>query len=107
MLKPLLRLLALFALAMALITAVLDITRSIADSALIMTPLGVDWFNLSPATLNVSQATIQRYVHPILWDPVIQTILLAPSWFVFGVIWLLLSLLGRNRKSRWRSRYED
>ncbi len=31
MLKPILRILALFALAMALITAVLDITRSIAD----------------------------------------------------------------------------
>jgi hypothetical protein len=97
--------LALFALALALITAVLDITRSIADSTLVMTPLGVDWFNFSPATLNASQATIQNYVHPIVWDPVIQTILLAPSWFVFSIIWLILTLLGKNRKSRWEGRY--
>lgn len=107
MLKPILRLLALFALAMALITAVLDITRSIADSTLIMTPLGVDWLSFSPSTLQAAQPVIQNYVHPLLWDPVIQTILLSPSWFVFGVLWLLLSLLGREKKSRWRSRYES
>jgi len=105
MLKSILRVFALFALAMALITAVLDITRSIADSTLIMTPLGVDWFNLSPSTLNLSQATVQRYVHPYLWDPVIQTILQAPSWFVFGALWLVLSLLGRRRKTRFNDRY--
>ncbi len=105
MLKPVLRILALFALAMALITAVLDITRSIADSTLVLTPLGLDWFNLSPASLQTASVTIQGYVHPFLWDPVIQTILLAPSWFVFSVLWLILTLLGRNRKSRWEGRY--
>ncbi len=105
MLKPILRILALFALATSLITAVLDITRSIADSTLVMTPLGLDWFNISPTTLNASQDTIKNYVHPILWDPVIQTILLAPSWFVFSVLWLILTLLGRNRRSRWEGRY--
>lgn len=107
MLKPILRFLALFALATALITAVLDLTRSIADTALVMTPLGVDWFNFSPSSLNTAQATIQEYAHPLIWDPVIQTILLAPSWFVFGAIWLLLSLAGRKRRSRWQGRYES
>ena len=105
MFKSILRILALFALAMALITAVLDITRSIADSALIMTPLGLDWFNLSPATLRMAQATVQDYLHPYLWDPVIQNILLAPSWFIFGVLWFLLARAGRRHKSRWQDRY--
>ncbi|MCB1422105.1 MAG: hypothetical protein KDJ69_06485 [Nitratireductor sp.] len=107
MLKSLFRILALFALALALVTAVLDITRSIADSAVVMTPLGVDWFNLSPSTLNLAQATIQRYVHPYIWDPVIQTILLAPSWVVFAILWLLFSLAGRQRKLRLQDRYGD
>ena len=49
--------------------------------------------------------TIQRYVHPLVWDPVIQKILLAPSWFVFGVLWFLLALAGRRRKSRCQDRY--
>jgi hypothetical protein len=104
MFKSICRILALVALSLALIAAVLDITRSIADSALIMTPLGVDWFNLSPATLNISQATIQRYVSPFLWDPVIQTILLSPTWFVFGVLWLVFALLGRQPKKSWQDR---
>lgn len=107
MLKPLLRLLALFALAMALITAVLDLTRSIADSTLVMTPLGVDWQERFPNALNAAHDTVQQFIHPVLWDPVVITILRAPTWFVFGVIWLLLSLLGRQRKSRWQGRYEN
>jgi len=102
MFKSICRILALFSLSLALITAVLDITRSIADSALIMTPLGVDWFNFSPGTLNLAQATVQRYVHPFLWDPIIQTMLLSPSWFVFGVLWLLFALAGRKRKNTWQ-----
>lgn len=106
MLKPLLRILSLFALAMALITAVLDITRSLADSTLVFTPLGLDWLNLSPNTLYSAQSAVKDFVHPILWDPVIQTILLAPSWFVFASLWLILALLGRHKKSRWQSKYE-
>lgn len=106
MLKSLCRLIAMIALALALITAVLDITRSIADSTLIMTPLGLDWFNLSPATLNMAQASIQRYLHPLLWDPIIQTILLAPSWAVFFCVWLVFTLAGRRPQTRWLDRYE-
>ena len=105
MLKPIFRILALFALAMTLITAVLDIARSIADSQLIITPLGQDWFNFSSSTLNLAQATIQRYIHPVIWDPVIQKILLAPSWLVFGVIWFCLMWIGRQSNNRWRDKY--
>ncbi len=105
MLKPILRILALFALAMALITAVLDITRSIADSTLVMTSLGVDWQNLAPVALNQAHFMVQQYLHPAIWDPVIVQILKAPTWFVFGIIWFVLSLLGRRRKSRWQDRY--
>lgn len=94
------------ALALALIAAVLDITRSIADSALVLTPLGIDWLRLSPASLNLTQSAILEYVHPLIWDPVIQTILQAPTWFVLGVLWLFLAWLGRRPKTRWQSRYD-
>ena len=102
MIKPVLRILALFALAMALITAVLDITRSIADSTLIITPMGIDWLTLSPGTLTQAQTAVSTYLFPALWDPVIQTILLAPSWFIFGALWLILSLLGKRSKGNWQ-----
>jgi hypothetical protein len=106
MLKTLSRILSMFALALALIAALLDLTRSIADSTIVMTPMGVDWLALSPVTLNLAQSSVEQYLHPLLWDPVIVTILKAPSWFVFAALWLVLALLGRRKKSRWQSRYE-
>ena len=105
--KTLLRILALFSLAMALITAVLDVTRSIADSAIVFTPLGVDWAQFSLESLTQTQAIVQRFIHPIFWDPIIIKILQAPSWFVFGVLWLIFSLFGNRKKTRWQDSYKD
>lgn len=105
MLKPIIRILALFALAMALITAVLDITRSIADSTLVMTSFGVDWQNFAPASLNQAHDIVKQYLPPQIWDPIIIQILKVPTWGIFGVIWFLLSMLGRRKKSRWQDRY--
>ncbi len=105
MFKSILRLLGLFALALAVITAVLDVTRTIADSAPVITPLGTDWFNFSPSSLNLSQAIIQRYVHPVLWDPVFVKILLMPSWAVFAILAGLLLWFGKPRERRWQNRF--
>ena len=105
MFKFIFRMLALLFLVLAAVTAVLDITRSIADSTFVMTALGQDWFNISPSTLNFSQAMIQRYVHPAIWDPGVQTILQAPSWLVFGVLALFFGLIGRRKKQKWQDQY--
>lgn len=105
MIKFIFRLLALLCLGIAAITAILDITRSIADSAIVLTPLGLDWFNYSRDTLGLLQAGIQRNVHPAIWDPGIQTILQAPTWLVFGVLALLFALIGRRKKQKWQDQY--
>ncbi len=105
MIKLLFRIFALLFLGIATITAILDITRSIADSAVVLTPLGQDWFNYSRETLGLLQAGIQRNVHPVIWDPGIQTILQMPTWLVFGVLALLFALIGRKRKQKWQDRY--
>lgn len=105
MFKLFFKAIAFLFLVLAVITGVLDITRSIADSSLIMTALGQDWFNFSPSSLNLSQALVQRYVHPSIWDPGIQTILLAPSWLVFGVLAMVFALFGRRKKQKWQDQY--
>ncbi|NKB18988.1 MAG: hypothetical protein GKS01_00445 [Alphaproteobacteria bacterium] len=64
--------------------------------------LGELWFTLDAQSLSVSQAGIQRYVAPWLWEPVITTILLWPGWAVFGVPALLLMWVGRKRSKRGR-----
>lgn len=93
------------ALALAVITAVLDVTRTIADSAVVITPLGKEWYQFSPSGLNNAQALVQRHIHPLLWDPIIINILLLPSWMVFAVFAALLLWCGKVRQKRWQSRF--
>lgn len=57
-----------------------------------MASLGQVWFCLSPETLNLSQAVIQRYVSPELWDPGIIWLLGQPATVVFGLIALVFFL---------------
>ena len=51
MFRFLFRLMATFALAVAVIMAVLDVTRTVAASRLVITSLGASWRGVSPATL--------------------------------------------------------
>jgi hypothetical protein len=37
-------------------------------------------------------------VHPVLWHPVISTILLAPAFIVIGLPGALLAFLARRRR---------
>lgn len=98
MLRFLSRFLGLWLLAGALVALVVDGAKTIAAGAVVTTPLGQLWFSVSPETLNGAQAGIQRNVHPLLWDPVIQSVLLAPSFVVFGILGALLMLAGRRKR---------
>ncbi|MGI9433288.1 MAG: hypothetical protein ACR2Q4_00390 [Geminicoccaceae bacterium] len=51
------------------------------------------WFKLHAGSLNVSQAVIQRYVHPMVWDPAIITLLQWPAWSIFGAPGAVLIVL--------------
>ena len=62
--------------------------------------LGELWYNLFPEGLNLTQAIVQRYLLPSLWDPVILTILLWPAWLDFFVPGLVLIILFRKKKNR-------
>lgn len=98
MFRLLFRVLAMISLAIAVIMAVIDATRSIAASALTFTPLGESWYSVSPDTLNLSQAVVQRYTLPVLWDPVAIFILTLPGWLVFAALSLLFYAIGRPRR---------
>jgi hypothetical protein len=62
--------------------------------------LGLVWYNLSPGSLNFSQAIIQRYLLASLWDPVIVTLLLQPAWAVLGAPGVILLYLARRSRLR-------
>jgi hypothetical protein len=94
------RFLSLILLALAVVSAVLDVTRSIAASKVIVTSAGQTWSQFSLTSIQAAQGAIQGYVHPLVWDPVIQWILLWPTWLVLGLLSLCFYWLGRRRKRR-------
>ena len=59
-----------------------------------MGSLGEVWYSLSPATLNLLQAGIQRHVAPELWDMVVLPTLLWPAVLVALVPAAVLLVLG-------------
>lgn len=93
-----LRIVGLLFLAAGFVSFIVDGVASIASASLVTTPLGQAWFNLHPASLNLTQAVIERYTFPFLWDPVLLSVLLMPGWVVFTVIGVVLYYLGRRRR---------
>lgn len=100
MFRFLFRLMATFALAVAVLMAVLDVTRTIAASRLVLTPLGESWMSVSPTTLERTQSFIVENAHPLVWNPVMTSILAQPGFAVFGVLAFLLYAIGRRPERR-------
>ncbi|RLP28065.1 hypothetical protein [Mesorhizobium sp. YM1C-6-2] len=100
MFRFLFRLMATFALAVAVIMAVLDVTRTIAASRLVITPLGASWRGVSPATLEQVQSFVMEKAHPLIWNPVMTFILDLPGFLVFGVLAFLLYAIGHRPERR-------
>lgn len=95
----LLRIFGVWLLLLAMVAAVVDATKSLAGGgAWVVTPMSEQWQSLSPETLRDAKAAIETNVGPFLWDPVMTTILHAPTWVVFGILGVLLYWLGQKRK---------
>ena len=52
-------------------------------------------FRIFPEWLNLTQAIIERYILPWLWDPMIQTFLLWPAWPALVGLGVVMQLWGR------------
>lgn len=100
MIRFLFRLMASVCLSVAVIMAVLDATRSIAASELVLTPLNTSWITVSPDTLAAAQTYVVTKIHPLAWDPVFVTILNQPGFAVFLVLAFLLYAIGRKPARR-------
>lgn len=69
--------------------------------------LGELWFMLDPDSLNLTQAIIQRYLLPSIWDPGITTLLLWPAWLDFLVPGIVLTVLFKRRRKAAKSAFES
>ena len=105
MFRAILRAISLVCLAIALVAGVLDVTRSIADSRLVLTPLYVDWGRFNPDSLLNLRTTIEQSVHPLVWDPVLVTVLKSPTWTIFGLLSILFGIMARRRRRPWQENF--
>ncbi len=96
MMRFLFRLLSLFALSVAVIMAVLDATRSIAGSALIMTPLATSWAAVSADTLASVREMVETKLHRLVWDLMVAPVLSLPGFIVFAALAFLFFSIGRR-----------
>jgi hypothetical protein len=65
--------------------------------------IGELWYRLSPGSLQLFQPAVQRYLHPALWDNVIQPVLLwwaFPTFLGIGAVLVLVSSGGRGGEPR-------
>lgn len=100
MFRFLFRTIGLLLLGVAVVAATVDGARSIAASTMVVTPLGQSWYEVDVDSLNLSQAVVQRYVLPEVWDSVIFPILRLPTVLVGAVLGSLFMLVGLPKRRR-------
>lgn len=98
MIRFLFRFIGLWILAAGFVFFVYDGTKSIAGNAITTTKLGDTWNAVHSNSLQLLQPAIERHVAVWLWDPVVLSVLTAPTWVVLGVLGALMILLGRKKK---------
>lgn len=96
MIRLVFRLLSAISLAVAVIMAVTDATRSIAISHIEPTPLGAYWLQYAPDSLDRTRAWLVANA-AWLWEPVLTTLLRAPGFAAFAVLAFLLYAIGYRR----------
>ncbi|MBN9438817.1 PetM family of cytochrome b6f complex subunit 7 [Bosea sp. (in: a-proteobacteria)] len=94
----LVRILGYLLVAGGFIVLLTDGARSIANSALRFTPLGETMAALLGDRFRQLQPGIERSLHPLLWDPVLVHVLLAPTALAGLALGFLLLWLGGEPK---------
>jgi hypothetical protein len=100
LMRLVLRIIGTWLLAIALILAVIDGTKSLAANALVLTPLSDLWAMLNMQSLQALQGFAASRLFGAVLVPVLDAVLNAPGFAVIGIPGALLALLGRARHSR-------
>lgn len=97
MLRFIFRFLGLWFLAGAFVALVIDGTRSIAASRLVLTPVGEAWVAVHPGSLALLHAATEHNLSPWVWDKVLVNVLFSPLWLLLGAFGVALLMMGRAR----------
>jgi hypothetical protein len=77
-----------------------DVTvAQLKSTSLAFTQLGAHWSQLAAGSLVATQGAVERWTHPLVWDPGVTTVLKLPAFLALALIAGLLFYLGRRRRS--------
>ena len=97
MIRFVLRFVGLLLLALAFIFVIYDGTKSIAGRGIFLTKAGQFWFEIHTASQQTARELVERQSAG-LWDLAVQPVLDQPAAAVFGVLSVILILLGRRKR---------
>jgi len=98
MIRFFLRFIGLICLAAGFILLIYDGTKSIAGNRLFLTSVRTLWELVNAGSLAKLEPAIRPYAGGYLLDPVLVTVLAAPSWGLLGFFGILFLVLGRKKK---------
>ena len=93
----LIRIAGIWLMLIAVVTLVIDGTKSLASSQIIWTGLGEQWADNNKESLLTAKLFVEQKLHHFLWEPIIYSILLWPSWFIIGLTGLFLYWVARKK----------
>ncbi len=84
--------------ALALLDFGYELWLAVQSGAYRLIPAGELWYRLDAGSLNLVQAVVQRHLHPLLWQPVLTSLLQWPAWSLLGGpgVALVLAFSGRR-----------
>lgn len=98
--RLILRLLGTWLVGVALILLIIDGTKSLGASTIVVTSFGDTWTWLHAQSLEQLRAFLaSRFFGPLL-DVVVTALLTFPGWAVLGVPGLFIAWLGRSKRMR-------
>ena len=87
-------------LALTVVLAVLDLTRSVAGSQIVWTSFDRSWSSASPSTRAAAEATVVGTAGEAIWGALAVALAL-PGWAILGALAFVLLWLGRRRRSAY------
>jgi hypothetical protein len=99
MIRLLFRFLGVLLLAAAFAALIIDGTKSIAANAVLYTPTADTAAQIFPEKFKLLQPALVQF-QPLLWDPVMTSILRLPIWIIIAVAGIICLLLGRKPRPK-------
>lgn len=77
-----------------------DLLRSARAGTIETQPIGAMWYALSPGGLISTQAWVQAFISPAVWNRGIFPLLTMPAWVPAGFLGAVFLLITRRRAQR-------